>query len=640
MSSGCPADNSTEAIACLLRLVADNTQPDWNWDPLSFGVTAAIGVLALIVAGITVFQGLLAAGPGRIKASRPAIGPFAIHSRSVFDRTELALRTTARVPLITWDVCYHRIVRQKFQPNFEVATSYSQLHPGRLLGADPFALKDHVEESGASRSPRGQSTTSFEQGRHEYDSTATWLTLLTSLGLEDPQFFPLVQRVTDYLPTDIQAAPAAGELRCLAILAVIADTNASIELSGPGNRFPRVLADSSSLVFRDHPSLGTVAAYEAYEETAVLKVGDSPPLEFGSQFPALKFEDLDRCLQLASGRLAYADGRIPPSLGGQADTRTFLTLIKDLWERSRGCGHDVCEHAYQDWEASLRDMQERRDGWMLYGQMKMFYMVASLMTADRANLCRGFPKEKMKFRESVVAILKLDEFWSTEMTFQKAVQLQKLAYLTFRNPRWVPTKSKLSASWVVDFTTVQSTISNPFSEGYKVMERQHFKEDKTMLFMQAVRAAITKWVLFDKESPEVFDRSKPSAQSIAMLLACLDEWLLRCAGHGASCSMLKTLHLLGTQMQICVVARRDLDQEASFWSFAGEQSIPQMKSKTYNGFDVGKIAELVEKYGLDSVHSSTLLVLRGVLMALLIDDGADTSILYEPQFRNSVVRML
>lgn len=72
----------------------------YNWDPLSFGVTAAIGVLALIVALTTVFQGTLAAGPGRLKASRSAIGAWANFTETRFSWTEIRIRSTAFVPFV------------------------------------------------------------------------------------------------------------------------------------------------------------------------------------------------------------------------------------------------------------------------------------------------------------------------------------------------------------------------------------------------------------------------------------------------------------------------------------------------------------------------------------------------------------
>lgn len=632
MSAPCPADNSSEAIACLLRQICANTQSNWDWDPLNFAITAAIGVLALIVACVTVFQGLLAAGPGRLKASNLAIGPFSIHSRSRFDRTEIALRTTARVPLITWDVVYHRIVRQKFRPTFGDWRRLDGRRPITPAGqADDDKVYDGVTTLG---------TTSVRK-RHQYDSTATWLTLLTALGLDDPQFFPLVQRVTDYLPSDIQAAPAAAELRCLAILAVIAGSHAVIEPASPNSRFVTVSADNSQLGFRDHPSLGAVAAYEAYEETAMLKVGKSAPLQFGTQFPVLRVEELDRCLQLASGRLAYADGRLPPSIDGQADERGFLTLLRDLENRSKGCGHDICENAFEDWSTALRNIGERKNAWRWMGPLKEVYMAVSLLVGERANLCRAFPKKKMGLQQALTDVIALDEFWSTELTFAKIMLLQKAACSSFWSPLFMPVGEHISASWVVDFNSIQSSVTNPFTSALSSLLRQHFREEKTLGFMQTVRAFVARQIdPADRPLQEIEDH-KLSAQSTAQLLACLDGWLLKKGGAPASCCMLRMLHKLGSQAQLPISSRADFDQKNVLVDMANNESgVPTDSSRTHHA---GKVfTDLGRSYGLKStgVSVSTFLVLRGILVALLLDDGADTSILFERDFRDSVVKVL
>lgn len=642
MSSECPNDSSNEAIACLLRQVSSNTTPSWNWDPLNFAVTAAIGILALIVACITVFQGLLAAGPGRLKASNLAIGPFSIHSRSRFDRTEVALRTTARVPLITWDVVYHRIVRQKFKPNFD-DPAHAHLHHlhGHALAARQSGqgAGDKAYE-GATRA----GTTSIKQ-RHQYDSTATWLTLLTALGLDDPTMWPLVQRVTDYLPTDIQAAPAAAELRCLTILAVIADANASIDTSGPGDRFYRVSADSSQLVFRDHQALGTVAAYEAYEETAMLQVGDSPALQFGSSFPVMRFEDLDRCLQLASGRLTYADGRIPQNLTGQTDERTFLTLIRDLQKRSGDCGHDVCMHAYEDWEKCQASIRERRRPWKLAKEIRLVYMAVSLMVAERASVCRGFPKKVMNLEDALKRVVGLDDFWSTEMTFQKTSQLQHLSCLTFWNSAYVPRDDMLSASWVVDFKGVQTTVTNPFTNMGRSEQKLHFKEDKTLSLMQSVRGYLAKLTAEpgDNGVDDTYSQ-KLNPEITAQLLTCLDQWLLKKGDIWASCAMLRFIHKLGHDAKLLNMARNYEDEGNHLIEILGHTYDSRVKAFPNGAAEKGwrekGFSDVVKSYGLDSFRISSLLVLRGTLMACLLDGGTDTSVLFAPDFRNSVVRML
>jgi hypothetical protein len=68
MSLLCP-DNSTE---CLLRAILNaQPSPGFDWNPLNFAFTAAIGVLALAVAITTVFQGFLSAGLERSRLLRP-----------------------------------------------------------------------------------------------------------------------------------------------------------------------------------------------------------------------------------------------------------------------------------------------------------------------------------------------------------------------------------------------------------------------------------------------------------------------------------------------------------------------------------------------------------------------------------------
>lgn len=537
------------------------------------------------------------------------------------------------MPLITWDVVYHRIVRQKYHPNFDPPPDQNHLL-NRRDTENSGGLADEYDEG-----TKTFSTTTIKE-RHQYDTTATWLTLLTTLGLDDPQFFPLVQRVTDYLPADIQAAPAAAELRCLAILAVIADTNATIEPAS--NRFIRVSADSSQLVFRDHPVMGAVAAYEAYEETAMLKVGDSRPLQFGNLFRPMRFEDLDRCLQLASGRLAYADGRIPPSLDGVVDERTFLLLIGDLRRRSGKCKHDICTHAYDDWNTSLMQIREKRQAWHYVTDMRKLYMATCLLAADRANICRGFPKTTMLLKEGLEAIVKLSEFWSTEWSDSKKHLLGKIVCMTFWNQSLVNYKDILSASWVVDFDDARSTVPNPFSPTMRSVQRQHFKQDKTMFFMQKIRSFLTK-MLEPIDTPiEGFEEHKLSSVAQAQLLTCLDGWLLTKGGDTASCCMLKLLYQLGYQSNLLTVVRDEFHEMACLSEMIGaEDDVNALANGRLEKPSVdGKLQMQIDAPELFGLDMQTLLILRGILMAMLLDDGADTSILYRPDFRNSVVRML
>lgn len=686
MSAKCPQNDSNAAIVCLLRLLADNAG-GYNWDPVTFGFTAAIGVLAFLVACVTVFQGLLAAGPGRTKASKLAIGSFAQHTEHRFDRTELALRTTARVPFITWDVLYNKVVRKE----------YNGTLPGVEKGL-PFYQR------------LGGKPTNADEGRHQSDSTASWLTLLSAVRLDDPTLFPLVQRATDYVPADINCAPAAAELRCLAILAVVADTNATIEKAGPGDRFVRVSADSSQLVFRDHPSLGTIAAYEAYQETTILKAGgDSSPVEFGGQFPQMSYRDLGRCLEFASGRLVYAGGRISRNLDMQADEQSFLTLIADLQKRSGDCGHAVCKYAFQAWKMRVDNSLDGIGLSQFY--MDNVYSAISLMVADRGNICKGFPRKRIGLHVATKGIIALNKFWSTEWTGSQAVQLNRLATTTFWQAAHISQATHLSPTWVVDSNNMQSTVTNACKGSTHSLEAaSSYRVVNIRNYMQSLQ----------RPGDEDIALRRDALEGIKQFLACLDEWLLRHGGPHASCTMLQLLHEIGRKWWKVAETDRSHDQvddltdiltvlgwiqrssqnnevghqqkppaetsrspdqddnltailqaiEQIQWSSRNNEDGRQQKppAETSRGQDqddyLTDFQNLINEHPAlkwyqwssqnnEAVVDQTatlervkpaimpiLLILRGILYSMLLESGTDTSVLYDPKFQNVVVRMI
>ena len=178
---------------------------------MTFGVTVAIGVLALIVAATTVFQGALSAGPGRLKASSRAIGPFYYSkSRTEFSLTELRFRTTARIPYID--------------------------HLGSSLPspAKPLGSRYHKHASYG----------------------AGWLHLIEPV----PKEWPLIYCQTDYLPSDVQAAPARASIRAIVELAALSGCD-SIETV---KELPLARGLGLQLSFRDHPYLGLVAVYDQF----------------------------------------------------------------------------------------------------------------------------------------------------------------------------------------------------------------------------------------------------------------------------------------------------------------------------------------------------------------------------------------
>lgn len=202
----CP-DNSTD---CLLRAILAAQPSGFNWDPLSFAFTAAIGALALIVAGVTVFQGLLSAGPGRLKASKAAIGSYAAKTKTRFCWDELRYQTTARVPFI------------------------SNINMLKAVGDEKLSL-----------------------GLRSYP--ARWVTLFGAACLSSDGA-PDVEVITDHLPADM-AAPAAWTTVSIAVrLACIA--GCTVVTKDENSIYPIVYGPTCQLRFREHPDLGTVAVFD------------------------------------------------------------------------------------------------------------------------------------------------------------------------------------------------------------------------------------------------------------------------------------------------------------------------------------------------------------------------------------------
>jgi hypothetical protein len=302
-STLCP-DNS---IHCLLRELLNNNstavlleqllkaQQGFNWDPLNFAFTAAIGVLALIVACITVFQSLLAAGPGRRKASRTSIGAFAAQTKSRFDRLELSLRTTAQVPFL----------------------SYNTLCS--------ISRSDHYEEV----------------TRPRLECTASWVNLLERLSLARPVFWETVTSATDYLPADVQAAPASGDVMCLAYLAALADEHCIMEPDKSG-RFILVRGKQSQLSFRDHPLLGPVALYELY--STPVESQRRKEVEYARLgIPKVKVVDIRGALDIAEGKFLCQDQYL--HLSDPESGQELLDGLKDI------CGREyanisLCEESH------------------------------------------------------------------------------------------------------------------------------------------------------------------------------------------------------------------------------------------------------------------------------------------------------
>lgn len=165
---------------------------------------------------MTVFQGALTAGPGRLKASSRAIGPtFYKMTQTEFSWIELRFRTTAWVPYI-----------------------------------------DHL---GWFDRPGSEQPLPARHFRKHPTYGAGWLNLINSVPPECQQW-AVTRCQTDYLPSDVQAAPARASIRAVVELAVLSGCD-SVKLV---KDLPLARGKGSQLSFRDHPYLGLAAVFDQF----------------------------------------------------------------------------------------------------------------------------------------------------------------------------------------------------------------------------------------------------------------------------------------------------------------------------------------------------------------------------------------
>ena len=88
---------------------------------------------------------------------------------------------------------------------------------------------------------------------------AGWLNLV-NLVPPNCHHWAMTRCQTDYLPSDIQAAPARATIRAIVELAVLTSCDSVKLVKG----FPLARGAASQLSFRSHPYLGLVAVFDQY----------------------------------------------------------------------------------------------------------------------------------------------------------------------------------------------------------------------------------------------------------------------------------------------------------------------------------------------------------------------------------------
>ncbi|KAK4197319.1 hypothetical protein QBC40DRAFT_161103, partial [Triangularia verruculosa] len=227
--------NSTD---CLLRLVLaaleqqkTDAGEEYNWDPITFVFTATIGIIAAFLALLTIYQAVIASGPGRRKSSRRAIGPWADKTKTEWSWRDFNSLSVATTPVLRAE----DLLDMARRPPDDKIHLGKERHPGFDTMAGTASPLKH---------------------------SATWLRFLEHVNLDTTVFETSLIETTlaDYLPSDLLAVPAYAEVGLLTAVAASARAHSLFTASEPSSQsaYPIVNGKDFQFDFRQHPLLGIV----------------------------------------------------------------------------------------------------------------------------------------------------------------------------------------------------------------------------------------------------------------------------------------------------------------------------------------------------------------------------------------------
>lgn len=251
----CPENqNSTDCLLrALLNVLAEQKQAPHegiDWDPITFGFTLLIGLVASMIALATVFQAVLAGGKGGRRANSRAIGRWSKYTTRKWIFSEMSWSYTAYTPVLRLSSLYqqcHNATEEK-QPREE----------SKRLG---LMRQSTLPSRGEAGSSKGRIS-----GAAPYP--ATWLGLFQSTGLENFDDFDLTPTTADYLPDDLIAVPASAEVGAIVTITAAAGVH---RLDIDTDPYPVILGHSFQFDFRQHPVLGLIGAFSEYR-----RIKDTP----------------------------------------------------------------------------------------------------------------------------------------------------------------------------------------------------------------------------------------------------------------------------------------------------------------------------------------------------------------------------
>lgn len=260
--------DSSGSTDCLLRILVDIQQKgklendkELDWDPITFGFTVAIALCAATFAWVTVLQAVLAAGPGRRRCDKKALGRWSSLSIWEWSWWNLCFVHKVWTPVLNWKtlklICFAESEdKEKLRySRHSVSWGFSWWMMIRDVPRNLFRKIQNI--------PGKIRSLDFKDRK----PAASWVQCLDML-LKDKigpdSIFPGSRmerscKTADYLPNDIIAVPADAQVGFLIIVLTIAGGSwARFDMQTP---LPTILGDRFQFEFRSHPTMGTVGVF-------------------------------------------------------------------------------------------------------------------------------------------------------------------------------------------------------------------------------------------------------------------------------------------------------------------------------------------------------------------------------------------
>ncbi|RBR15940.1 uncharacterized protein FIESC28_07142 [Fusarium coffeatum] len=244
LSSRCVEEaNSTD---CLLRAIISfleeqqkENDAKFEWDPITFGFTVTIALVAAGFALITIVQAVLAAGPGRRKSNSEAIGKWSAHTKRKWQFWDLGYLHVAKTPILTVEnvLEYLESVDQKNERLSDDSPKRDPGHSGQISGS--LAA-----------------------------NAAKWLVFLDEVRLSHLELADaaLETWLADYLPGDLLAVPALIEVQFAYIFTILFCQ--PLRTIGMDKQHPGLVAKNVQFEVRQHPTLGPIATFSRYHQNS------------------------------------------------------------------------------------------------------------------------------------------------------------------------------------------------------------------------------------------------------------------------------------------------------------------------------------------------------------------------------------